>query len=476
MLFNGNIYNKRFDMWKRGADVKQKIAILLIFFLLNATLSGCNMADGADINEPTMITLWHNFSGRMRSTISEQIDIFNHTTGIQENIFVTVTSNAGSAEIQNRLSMIAAGETDAPEMPDITICYPQTAVLLQEKELIAPLDNYFTQEELAAYVPSFIEEGRLSDGSLYVFPFAKSTEALFLNKTLFDTFAQENDITLDDLSTFEGIARAARVYYDWTDAQTPEIAGDGKAFFAADSLFNIAQIGMYQMGESLFEGESFRCDSEAFRRIWDFYYETAVKGGFAIYDGYPSDLFKTGEIVCATGSTAGVMFYGSQMITGNLAVPIELRILPFPVFENGKKAAIQRGNGMAVARSTPQKEKAAVTFLKWFTAHTQNKHLTERTGYLPVTYEALQALESKTGCVENPFSQKDTHFQKEYVFYIPPAFPRFNTCGKTFETQLQSRMREARKNYLTFLKDMTPEEAYVNASKNDYASFIHTLT
>lgn len=460
--------------------MKQKIAMLLVFFLLYATLTGCNIADVSGINEPAIITLWHNFSGEMRATINEQIETFNHTIGAQENIFVTVTSNAGSAEIQNRLSMIAAGETSASEMPDITVCYPQTAVLLQEKELIAPLDHYFTEEELAAYVPPFIEEGRLTDGSLYVFPFAKSTEALFINKTLFDKFAQENNITLDDLSTFEGIARTARVYYDWTDAQTPETVGDGKAFFAADSLFNIAQIGMYQMGESLFEDELFRCDNEAFRRIWDFYYETAVKGGIAIYDGYPSDLFKTGEIICATGSTAGVTFYGSQVITDNSIVPIELLILPFPVFENGRKAVIQRGNGIAVARSTPQKERAAVTFLKWFTANAQNMRLTQRTGYLPVTCEAIRTLATQTGRTESPFLDEVTRaitcYPKEYAFYVPPVFPRFNTCGQIFEMQLLSRTREARKNYLAFVKYMTPEEAYAKASRNDYASFVHMLT
>lgn len=106
--------------------------------------------------------------------------------------------------------MIADGDPGAPEMPDIATCYPATAALLQERELLAPLDGQFTQAELDAYLPRFVEEGRLSDGQLYVFPFAKSTEVLFVNQTLFDRFSEATGIGLDSLSTFEGIAAARR--------------------------------------------------------------------------------------------------------------------------------------------------------------------------------------------------------------------------------------------------------------------------
>ena len=121
--------------------------------------------------------------------------------------------------------MIAAGDPGAPDMPDLTTCYPATAALLKEKGLIAALDEQFTKEELSAYLPRFLEEGRLSDGKLYVFPFAKSTEILFVNQTLFDRFSAATAISLESLSTFEGIADAALRYYEWTDSLIPDDAG-----------------------------------------------------------------------------------------------------------------------------------------------------------------------------------------------------------------------------------------------------------
>jgi multiple sugar transport system substrate-binding protein len=38
-------------------------------------------------------------------------------------------------------------------------------------------------------------------------------------------------------------------YLNWTDRQTPDVPGDGKAFFMADSLFNQALVGSRQLNE-----------------------------------------------------------------------------------------------------------------------------------------------------------------------------------------------------------------------------------
>ncbi len=176
----------------------------------------------------------------MQATMDEQVREFNATVGKEKGIIINVTSISGSASLQEKLTMIAAGDPPGapPEMPDITTCYPATAALLSDKELLAPLDGHFTEAELAEYLSPFLQEGRLSDGQLYVFPFAKSTEVLFLNQTLFDRFsAATGGVTVDSLLTFEGIGgEAAKKYYQWTDEQTPDVLSDGKAFYKADSF------------------------------------------------------------------------------------------------------------------------------------------------------------------------------------------------------------------------------------------------
>ena len=65
-----------------------------------------------------------------------------------------------------------------------------------EKDLLVDLTQYFTDEELLAYMPTFLEEGKLGKDGLYVFPTAKSTEVLFVNTTIFNRFAQTQGLDL----------------------------------------------------------------------------------------------------------------------------------------------------------------------------------------------------------------------------------------------------------------------------------------
>lgn len=166
--------------------MKKRYVALAALLLLSVLLAACGKTGRLSPKRPVTLTLWHNFGGQMQTTMDEHIEEFNATIGKEKGIIISVTSISGSAAIQEKLTIIAAGDPGAPEMPDITTCYPATAVLLAEKGLLAAMDGYFTDAELSDYLPRFLEEGRLSDGKLYVFPFAKSTEVLFLNQTLFD--------------------------------------------------------------------------------------------------------------------------------------------------------------------------------------------------------------------------------------------------------------------------------------------------
>lgn len=444
---------------------------LTVFVML---VPGCKKTPANQVT----LTLWHNFGGQMQTTMDGLVDEFNKSVGKENGILISITSISDSATIHSKLAMIAADDPGAPEMPDITTCYPQTAALLSAKGLLADLDEYFSQEELSGYLPRFLDEGRLEDGGLYVFPFAKSTEVLFLNKTLFDEFSLATGIEDDQLFTFEGIAAAALKYYQWTDEQTPDKPGDGKNFYAADSLFNIAQVGMEQLGKELVANQQLQLDSDEYKHIWSCLFEPAVKGGYAIYPGYSSDLSKTGDIVCSTGSTAGILFYGTEITYPDKTIQeVEYTVLPFPVFAGGEKIALQRGGGMVVAKTTPQKEKAAATFIKWFTAAEQNMKFVASTGYLPVTHDAFEnRVEEEIAVNENENIRKlltaAITVYKEYDYYIPPVFEGFDMIRKNYETDYEKAATEARKKYLGLRETMDPEQAYKEAVSGIFDDFI----
>ena len=49
----------------------------------------------------------------------------------------------------------------------------------------------------------------------------------------------------------------------------------------------------------------------------------------------------------------------------NRTEQVEIVSLPCPIFEDGEKLVMQRGVGVCTVKSTPEREKACMTFLKW---------------------------------------------------------------------------------------------------------------
>ena len=433
--------------------MKKAIALILALVFLLGCLSGCGGTSPLNPKEPVTLTMWHNYGGDMQQAMDYLIDQFNSTVGKEQGIVIDVTAISSSSELDKSLTMIVNGDPGAPDMPDIFTGYPKLAILFQEKGLLANLDNYFTEDELSAYVEAFVEEGRLSDGGLYVFPIAKSTEVLYVNQTLFDRFAAATGVSADMLSTFEGIAELSEMYYEWSG---------GKQFYAADSWFNFAEVGMAQLGDSIFDGEALSLDGDNFTHIFETVYAPAVEGGIAIYDGYSSDLSKTGDLVCSTGSSAGILFYGDTITYADGTVEnVEYSILPYPVFENGTKTALQRGGGLMVAKSEEKKEYAAGVFIKWLTAPEQNMSFVANTGYLPVTRQAFEEeLGIHMDTVEDPRIRKMLtsvlSMYEDYRFFTAPTYTSFDSDSDAFEERFKEVLSEHRNRYMEGIDKIFP--------------------
>lgn len=447
--------------------MRKVMTMILAVFFVAVVFIGCREENVTKADDPVTLTMWHNYGGEMQQTMDYLIDQFNSTVGKEQGIVINVTAISSGAELNKSLGMIVDGEPGAPEMPDIFTGYPKLAVQFMEKGMLANLDDYFTKEELSAYVEEFVEEGRLSDGGLYVFPLAKSTEILYLNRTKFDEFAKETGADISKLETVEGLAKTAALYYEWTDSLTPDVENDGKWFFTADSWFNVAEVGMEQLGSSVFD-ENGRIDlsGEEYEYIFHTLYDAVVKGGFAVYDGYSSDLSKTGDILCSTGSSAGILFYGDTITHEDGTVEqVNYDILPYPVFENGEKIALQRGGGLMIAKTDERKEYAACVFLKWLTAPEQNMKFISETGYLPVTDKAftvdikehMETLEDER--IKMMLTAVLSMYD-EYEFFYAPNFSTLEEDSDSYETAFKDVLRE----YLEKQgegQSVTPEEALV---------------
>ena len=231
---------------KRTIKRTARVLAVLTGACLVMLLGGC----GKKEKEPVTVTLWHVYGGQTESPLNDLIDEFNETVGKDKNIRVEVGSVTNTNIIHEGVLAAANKEPGASELPDMFVSYPKTVTAMPDPDVLVNYKDYFTDEELSAFIPAFVEEGTIA-GKLAILPVAKSTEILFYNKTAFDRFAEETGADPSEFETWDGLYKLAEVYEDW--------CGGTKPFFVHDYHFNYFQVGVESLGESFFDLHLLRC-------------------------------------------------------------------------------------------------------------------------------------------------------------------------------------------------------------------------
>lgn len=441
-------------------------ALILMLFC-----GGC----GNRVDQPITLSIWHVYGGQTNSPLNDLITEFNQTVGAEEGIRIQVTSVSNTNTIHEAVLASANNQPGASELPDLFISYPKTVLAMPDSDILVDYRDYFTAEELDAFLPSFLEEGVI-DNRQVILPVAKSTEIMFVNKTAFDAFSAATGAQLSDLETWEGVFRQAKEYYDWTDAQTPDIPHDGKIFFVHDYHFNYFQVGVESLGEDFFDGEGLAFGPR-FYDVWEPYARAALSGGVWLQSGYATEPLRTGDSIVSVASSASVLYY-SNVVTyeDNTSEEVEIIAMPVPVFEQGEKLVLQRGAGFCTVKSTPEREQAAVTFLKWITEPQRNVEFVTQVGYMPVKQESFDYLSAAIEKLEDPkyveLYQAFIKTQEQYTFYTMPQLDTYLDLETRFEKGIRLQMIAGRKSYLesgedVSLLDQLVQDCYRNF-KNTY--------
>lgn len=458
-------------------------------------LSGCGDKSPLDPKDPVSLTVWHYYNGSQQAAFDALVEEFNDTVGQEKGIYVEGFSQGSVSDLETAVRDSIEGKVGADAMPDIFSSYADTAYEVEQAGALADLSVYLSEEELEQYVDSYIEEGRIAaDGSLRIFPTAKSTEIMMINKTDWEKFAEATGASLDTLATIEGVNATAKAYYEWTDSLTPDIPEDGKAFYGRDALANYFIIGMQQLGVEIFHVENgevtLNMPEEELYRLWENYYVPMVKGYFGAYGSFRSDDVKTGDILAYTGSTSSAMYFPDQVELEDGSYAIDYIVMMAPVFEAGERCAVQQGAGMVVSRSDEKHEYAAVEFLKWFTRAENNLEFGCVSGYLPVLKEAnsvekldqviaseqLTVAPKTYDCLTTIFQDMDG-----MTLYTNKSFENGSAARKVLEYHLADKAAEDRAAVLAGLEEgKTLEEAaapYVTreAFEDWYHSFCDAL-
>ena len=309
-------------------------------------------------NDPVTVTVWNYYTGTQLDSFNELVDEFNRTRGKELGVEVQSTSQGSLDDLESAVIAAADKKVGAGEVPTMFPAYADIARSMDERGIVQDVSSYLTDSEKAEYVDGYLAEGDLDGtGELKIFPIAKATEVMVLNRTDWDKFAAAIGATTDDLATVEGVARTAEKYYEWTDGLTPA-PDDGKALFGRDAMANYLIIGSKQLGHELIgrnaDGTAaLDFDKDVARKLWDNYYLPYLNGYYTASGRFRSDDMKTGDLIAYVGSSASASFTPTAVApAGATRYSIDTQMLPAPEFEGGKSVAVQQGAGMVVTSSS----------------------------------------------------------------------------------------------------------------------------
>lgn len=379
--------------------MKKRIILILIFFLLPLFSTGCG-SESSLLNpeNPVTLTMWHVYGEQADSPMNRLVAEFNETIGKEKGIILNVTLMSSTSKIGPMLMDAQADKPGSEEMPDLFFCHTSNAAELGPETML-DWNDWFTQEEQAAFVDGFLQDGTL-DGHLTLFPVSKSSYALFVNGTQFDRFSSATGVTYEDLSSWDSFFDAAAKYYQWSG---------GKTFCALDYLIRHVELDVLAKEGALYtEAGWYDFESPILKESWMEFARSLVQGHITVSDLYANTQVMTGEALCGLGSTAAVLYY-NDMVTypDNTSEPTNLQVLPLPQRAGKDPLMPQTGVGLCAYKTTEEKAEAASVFAHWLTESQRNLEFVVSTGYMPVNKGAFEAID------DYPFS--DARYENLYA-------------------------------------------------------------
>lgn len=366
--------------------MKKFLSLLLAGLFCLTALCGCAEKTKLDPENPVTLNMWHVYGEQADSPMNRLVEEFNSTIGQEKGIIINVTLMSSTAQIGEKLLTSQKGEAGAVAMPDLFFCHNNNAEELGADNLLNWKD-VFGEDELANYVPEFLEDGMVGD-NLSVFPVSKSTHFLFVSGTQFDRFSKATGVTYDSLSTWDGFFEAAEKYYNYSG---------GKPFCAIDYLIRAVELNALEKGaEDLYTEDGwYDFDNEALEDSWFEFARAISKGYIIVSDLYSNTQVMTGEVVAGLGSSASVLYYNDTVTyPDNTSEPMDLKVLPMPKAAGSDLLVTQAGVGLCAYKTTDQKAEAVAVFARWLTESERNLEFCVETGYMPVNTESFDKIEN----------------------------------------------------------------------------------
>ena len=430
----------------------KKLELCFLFLFLCLLLTGCHgsqdtaafaVPDTFDTTRNYEITFWaKNDTNKTQTAVYEQA--IKDFEALYPNIRVNMRLYTDYGRIYNDVVTNIATATT----PNVCITYPDhIATYLTGNHVIAPLDDLFANPKyglggselrfdgptLEEIVPQFLSECKLG-ASYYALPYMRSTEALYVNKTM----VEQLGYTLPDNPTWDFV-------WEVSDAATAKDA-DGNflvngqktmipfIYKSTDNMM-IQMLRQQDAPYSTAAGE-IQIFNDTTKSILLTVRDHVATGAFSTFkiSSYPGNFLNAGQCIFAVDSTAGASWMGTKAphmdIAADQVRDFELAVRPIPQFDPDHPAMISQGPSVCVFNKDDSQEVlASWLFTQFLLTDSVQVGYAKTEGYVPVTLKAQQS-----AAYQDYLSRKGEDNDEHYSVKLDAAELLMKNTANTFTT------------------------------------------
>ena len=338
-----------------------------------------------------------------------QIAIYNKAKADFEALYPNITVEIRPYSDYGKIYQDVITNIATRTTPNVCISYPDhIATYLKGQDVVISLDEYMAdpnygfggeklrfegpgREEL---VEKFMEDG-FFDGHQYDLPFMRSSEALYVNKTMVEQMGYE----IPEVASWDWIWEISEKAME----KTGDLFKVNGQKIMIPFMYKSTDNMMIQMlrqkgaGYATHRGEV-QLFNDTTKELLYTIYEHVKTRAFSTFkiDGYPGNFFNAGRCIFAVDSTAGATWIGSHAplldIHASDVVQFETVVLPVPQFDTDNVQMISQGPSLCIFNKADEQEVlASWLFAQYLLSNEVQVAYAQTEGYVPVTRKALES-------------------------------------------------------------------------------------
>ncbi len=354
-------------------DMKRMMTLGLCVLMLNLG-SGCHrQPEGFRPINPDAAVFWSRQITESAALLRAMADDFNATW---DGLPVKVEQTGNYGEIFRKVSASIRART----LPAMAVAYESMTAEYIDAGAVASLDVYvndaevgLTAEDLADFFPAVLDMNRFQEhgGAMYSFPFAKSVLMLYYNLRVLRA---------------AGIEAPPATWDAFLDQCRKVTAHTGAPAYALNVDCSTIDGMIFSMGGEVIQGRETRYDSPEALRVFSLIETLArEKLAYQVSPGTYDD-----QVALANDQVAFILRSSSGR--ENMRTIMEdddaWGMAPIPQADPGHPATVLYGPNICIFSTTPEQEKTAWAFIKYFTSPESVVRWSLGTGYLPIRKSA----------------------------------------------------------------------------------------